>query len=768
MSGPNELLASEIQGYSSMVISEHPASEYAVIGTRPIRHDGLDKVTGRAVYGADIRLSGLVYGAVLRSPYPHARIVSIDTSKAEAAAGVLAIMTGADVPGTGPDADRVMAGPKAVYRGHPVAAVAATSLNLAQEAVDLIEVEYEKLQPILGITEAMSPDSDIIHPDFRGDHLGESVGNTNVSTHLRYVAGDTEKGFEESEVVVEREVELATVHQGYIEPHSGTALWDENGRVNVWTSTQGIFGVRDSVAKILELPQSGVVVEPLEIGGGFGGKLSIYLEPLAAILSKKCGRPVKMYMDRKSVFESTGPAAAAIVKIKMGVDGNGRIRAAQADLRYDAGAYPGSPVQAGAVCCFAAYDIPNVLIDGYAVMTTKPRTSAYRAPGSTHVAYGVEVVVDEICKEIGMDLFEFRLLNASHEGGRRADGPLWGPIGTRQVLETARASDHWNSPINNSGNGKLRGRGVATGFWRNAGRRSSVDLAVNDDGTVALTEGSVDIGGTRAAIAMQAAEVLGIPAESIIPSVVNTDSIGYTDSTGGSRTCYATGFAAYEAAQMVVAEMKLRAAMLWEIDEGDIQYMCGIYSSISDPELRISFKDLAGRLGGTGGPVTAAASVDVSEAGGAFATHIVDLEVDPDTGKTDVVRFTAVQDVGKAIHPAYVEGQMQGGAVQGIGWALNEEYVLDDEGVMKNSSFLDYRMPTTYDLPSIDTILVEVGNPIHPYGVRGVGEVPIAPPVAAISNALYDATGHRFTTSPMHPGRILEAMGKLGPGNSKG
>ena len=751
-----------------MVISEHPASEYAVIGTRPIRHDGLDKVTGRAVYGADIRLSGLVYGAVLRSPYPHARIVSIDTSKAEAAAGVLAIMTGADVPGTGPDADRVMAGAKAVYRGHPVAAVAATSLNLAQEAVELIVVEYEKLQPILGIQEAMSPDSDLIHPDFRGDHLGESVGNTNVSTHLRYVTGDTENGFEESEVVIEREVELATVHQGYIEPHSGTALWDENGRVNVWTSTQGIFGVRDSVAKILELPQSGVVVEPLEIGGGFGGKLSIYLEPLAAILSKKCGRPVKMYMDRKSVFESTGPAAAAIVKIKMGVDGNGRIRAAQADLRYDAGAYPGSPVQAGAVCCFAAYDIPNVLIDGYAVMTTKPKTSAYRAPGSTHVAYGVEVVVDEICKQIGMDPFEFRLLNASHEGGRRADGPLWGPIGTRQVLETARASDHWNSPINNSGNGKLQGRGVATGFWRNAGRRSSVDLAVNDDGTVALTEGSVDIGGTRAAIAMQAAEVLGIPAESIIPSVVNTDSIGYTDSTGGSRTCYATGFAAYEAAQMVVAEMKLRAAMLWEIDEGDIQYMCGIYSSISDPELRLSFKDLAGRLGGTGGPVTAAASVDVSEAGGAFATHIVDLEVDPDTGKTDVVRFTAVQDVGKAIHPAYVEGQMQGGAVQGIGWALNEEYVLDDEGVMKNSSFLDYRMPTTYDLPSIDTILVEVGNPIHPYGVRGVGEVPIAPPVGAISNALYDATGHRFTTSPMHPGRILEAMGKLGPGNSKG
>ncbi len=744
-----------------MVISEQPTTQYKVIGTRPIRHDGLDKVTGRAVYGADVRLPGLAFGAVLRSPHAHARIISIDTTQAQAAPGVLAVMTAQDVPARNMDADRIMATEKVVYRGHPVAAVAATDLNSAQQALELIEVKYERLTPVLGIHEAMKPNAQVIHPNFKGDHLGEPVGNTNLATHLRYELGDVENGFKNCYAIAEREVDLATVHQGYIEPHTGTARWDENGRVTVWTSTQGAFGVRDSVANALDLPQSKVLVCPLEIGGGFGAKLAVYLEPLAAILSRKCGRPVKMYMDRQAVFEATGPAAAATIKIKMGVDQEGRIQAAQADLRYDAGAYPGSPVQAGAVCCFAAYDIPNLLIDGYAVMTTKPKTAAYRAPGSTHVAYGVEAVVDQLRTKLGIDPIEFRIRNASHEGGRRADGPMWGPIGTKQVLETARESSHWNSPLEPSNTGKLRGRGVATGFWRNAGRRSSVDLAVNYDGTVALTEGSVDIGGTRAAIAMQAAEVLGIPAEDVIPSVVNTDSIGYTDNTGGSRTCYATGFAAYRAAEIVVQEMKRRAAMLWEIDDNDIQHRDGVFQSASDPELRMNFKQLASRLQGTGGPVTAAASVDVSEAGGAFATHLVDIEVDPDTGKTDVLRFTAVQDVGRAIHPSYVEGQMQGGAVQGIGWALNEEYVLDEQGEMQNSSFLDYRMPTSLDLPPIDTILVEVHNPVHPYGVRGVGEVPIAPPVGAIANALHDATGHRFDSAPMKPGRILQAMGAV-------
>ncbi len=756
-----------------MVATEHPAVDLKVVGTRPIRHDGLDKVTGRAVYGADVRLAGLIHGAYARSPHSHARILRIDTSAAERLPGVLAVMTAAEMPGAGEErpfgarmaSDRLMATDKVVFRGHPVAAVAAVERNTAHEAARLIEVDYETLPPVLNIRDAMAPDAPVIHDDLVGDDLGEPVRNTNVSTHLSYELGDVDEGFAAATTVVEREVVLATVHQGYIEPHTATARWNEDGRLTVWSSSQGAFGIRAQLASALGISESRIKVIPTEIGGGFGGKLSAYVEPIAAILSRKSGRPVKIEMDRVSVFEATGPAAAAVVKFKIGVDGNGRITAAQGDLRYEAGAYPGSPVQAGAVCALAAYDIPNVRIDGYAVLVTKPRTAAYRAPGSTHVAYAVESVIDEIRELIGMDPIEFRMLNASVQGGRRADGPRWGPIGIRQVLEAARSSAHWNAPLEKEGaNGRKRGRGIATGFWRNAGRRSTVQLNVNSDGTVTLVEGSVDIGGTRAAIAMQAAEVLGLPAEDVIPTVVDTDSIGYTDSTGGSRTAYATGYAAYEAARAVAAEMQKRAALIWEIDEQDVAYADGVFSSVSDPELRMSFKELASRLTGTGGPVAATGAVDVAEAGGAFSTHIVDLEVDTQTGKTEILRYTAVQDVGRAVHPSYVEGQMQGGVAQGVGWALNEEYFLDDSGRMANSSFLDYRMPTSLDLPQIETVIVEVPNPIHPYGVRGVGEVPIVPPVGAVANALHDALGVRFREAPMKPARILAALGALETG----
>ncbi|MFW6195030.1 MAG: xanthine dehydrogenase family protein molybdopterin-binding subunit [Chloroflexota bacterium] len=752
-----------------MVISEKPTSGNKVVGTRPIRHDGLEKVTGRAQYGADVKLSGLAQAAVLRSPHAHARIKRLDTSKAEKLPGVLAVMTADDLPNAGSrTTHRIMARDTVVFKGHAVAAVAAHDRNTAQEALDLIEVEYEELPPVLNVDQAMDPSTPAIHPDLAGNHLGETVKGTNVASHLRHELGDPEEGLKRASTVVEREYELATVHQGYIEPQTGTALWDENGRITVWTSTQGAFGVRTQMADVFQVPESWVHVVPMEIGGGFGGKLNVYLEPLAAALSRKCGRPVKAYMDRKDVFEATGPAAGGKVHVKMGVDDNGRITGATADLRYEAGAFPGSPIGAGMVCCFAAYDIPDVRVDGYDVLVTKPKTAAYRAPGSTHVAFAVESVVDEICEKLGMDPFEFRLKNASHEGGRRVDGPIWGPIGIKEVLETAQGSPHWQSKLEKAGpDGKKRGRGLATGFWRNAGRRSTVHLNVNSDGTVSLVEGSVDIGGTRASIAMQAAEVLGIPAEDMIPQVASTNTIGYTDNTGGSRTTYATGFAAYRAAESVVRQMRERAAILWDLDAADIEYQDGVISSKADPELQITFKELASQLDGTGGPVAATGSVDLTEAGGAFGTHIVDVEVDPETGKVDVLRYTVVQDVGGAIHPSYVEGQMQGGAVQGIGWALNEEYVMSPEGSMLNASFLDYRMPTTYDIPEIETHIVEVPNPIHPFGARGVGEVPIAPPVGAIANALYDALGVRFRQAPMKPERILQALGVLPSSNGK-
>ena len=345
-------------------------------------------------------------------------------------------------------------------------------------------------------------------------------------------------------------------------------------------------------------------------------------------------------------------------------------------------------------------------------------------------------------------------MNAAKEGTRRIDGPIYPVIGNVECLEAAKDSAQYKSEIA----GPYRGRGVATGFWFNIGFQSSAAISVNADGTISLVEGSTDIGGTRASIAMQAAEVLGIPAEDVHPSVADTDSIGYTAMTGGSRTTFATGWAAYETAQDIKKKMIARAASIWDVSEEDIELSEGVFQHKDDPELKLTFKELAGQLAGSGGGISSQTTVDPSGAGGAFGTHIVDLEVDPDTGKVTILDYTIVQDAGKAIHPSYVEGQMQGGVVQGIGWALNEEYTFDEDGRMANSSFLDYRMPTSLDLPMINTIIVEVANPGHPYGVRGVGEVPIVPPMAAIANAIARATGIRMGHLPMSPGAMLEAM----------
>jgi CO/xanthine dehydrogenase Mo-binding subunit len=741
---------------------------YRVVGTRPIRHDGADKVTGRALYGADIQLAGLLHGAILRSPHAHARIRGIDTSKAAALPGVKAIVTAADFPPTGEKLvdlgegetplsyirGNVLASGKVLYRGHAVAAVAATNIHIAEEAASLIEVDYEPLPCVLTAPDAMRDGAPLLHEDLRTKEFGEQTSKpSNVAEHFRHSMGDLDKGFAEADLIIEREFHTATVHQGYIEPHNATALWNNDGRVLVWCSTQGAFVVRDTTACILDMPVSNVKVTPMEIGGGFGGKIPVYLEPVAAILSKKTGRPVKIVMTRKDVFEGSGPTPGSFIRVKIGATHEGRITAAQALLAYEAGAYPGAMVAAGAMTVFAAYDIANVTIDGYDVVVNKPSTAAYRAPGATNAAFATETVVDEIAEKLGLDPIDLRLKNAAKEGTRRADGPKYRRIGCVEVLEAMKAHPHYTAPLE----GPNRGRGVAIGFWFNVGLPSSCTISVNADGKVTLVEGSTDIGGTRTSIAMQAAEVLGIPVEDVHPSVVDTDSVGFTAVTGGSRTTFATGWAAYEAAQDVVRQMKERAAKLWAVDPAAVTFESGVFQS---GEQRLTFAELAARVGETGGPIVGRATVNPRGVGGSFAGCIADVEVDPETGKTTVLRFTSVQDVGRAIHPSYVEGQMQGGSVQGIGWALNEEYFMSPDGQMRNSTLLDYRMPTALDLPMIDTQIVEVPNPGHPFGVRGVGEANIVPPPAALANAIYRATGVRMRRLPMSPPNLMEELWK--------
>jgi xanthine dehydrogenase molybdenum-binding subunit len=753
-------------GESGAEHNGHP--KYKVIGTRPIRHDGVDKVTGRAKYGADVQLTGLLYGATVRSPHAHARIVSIDASQALALPGVRAVITRDDfsdpkhaIEDLGEGAvdvahlsRNVMAREKALYRGHVVAAVAADDVHIAEEAARLVKVEYEPLPPVLSVLDGMRDDAPILLPDLRTQSIAGQKGDrpTNIAKHFRYEKGDLAFGFEQAKIVVERSFDTATVHQGYIEPHNATAFWNADGHVTVWTSTQGAFAARDQLGNLLNLPVSQIKVVPMEIGGGFGGKIAVYLEPLAAVLSKKTGRPVKLVMDRTSVFEATGPTPASHIRVKIGADEQGRITAAEAWLAYEAGAFPGSPVNPGCMCVFACYDIPNARVDGYDVVVNKPRTNAYRAPGATNAAMATETVIDEICAELKIDPLEFRAINAAREGTRRVDGPVFSRIGMAETVEAIRKSDHCKTKLE----GAHRGRGIASGFWFNAGLQSSVTATVSPDGRVALVEGSTDIGGSRTGIAMQLAETLGIAAEDVTPTVGDTDGIGYTDVTGGSRVTYATGWAAYEAGQDIKRQLIQRAARLWDVDPSNVTYESGYLRGPDDK--RITFRELARKLAKTGGPVIGRGTSAHNKPGGAFATHVVDVEVDPDTGKVTILRYTAAQDVGTAIHPSYVEGQVQGGVVQGIGWALNEEYVYDPQGRMRNASFLDYRMPTSLDVPMIDPILVEVPNPDHPFGVRGVGEVPIVPPPAAIANAIYQAIGVRMRQLPMSPPRVLHEI----------
>ena len=751
--------------------------DYNVVGTRPTRHDALDKVTGRAQFSDDIQLAGLLYGKILRSPHAHARIRSIDASRALALSGVRAVVTSADLPrisGRAADheggytnygflSNNCLAAEKVLYKGHAIAAVAATTPDIAAEALSLIEVDYEVLPSVLNAVDAMKEDAPILHEKLQTRSsmgLGglrdedDQSPSTNVASHFELVLGDIEKGFQEADVIVEGEYDTVPVHQGYIEPHAATALWSADGTVTIWSSSQGQFMVREQTAKILVIPQSRVKAIPMEIGGGFGGKTLVYLEPVAALLSQRTGRPVKLVMSRTEVFEGTGPTSGTNIRVKIGATKEGRITAAEGHLKFGAGGFPGSPVSAGAQCMFSPYDIANLYVEGFDVVVNVPKSAAYRAPGAPAAAFAAEAVVDELCEKLAMDPIQFRLLNGSKEGSRRAGGPIFARIGCLETLEAAREHPHYNSPLE----GPNRGRGVASGFWFNGGGPSSATASLNPDGTVSLVEGSPDIGGTRTTSAMQLAEVLGIPSEDVKPLVADTDSIGYTSITGGSGVAFKTGWACYEAGQDIKRQLIERAASIWSISTDDVEYQDGVLHHKSDPELAMTIKELAAKLNSTGGPVVGSATVDPRGVGNTFATHIVDVEVDPETGKVSILRYTALQDAGKAVHPTYVEGQIQGGVVQGIGWALNEEYAFNDQGQMMNPSFLDYRMPTCLDLPMIDTVIVEVANPGHPFGVRGVGEVPIVPPMAAIANAIYHATGVRMTQLPMSPGRVLEAL----------
>ncbi|MGD8416076.1 MAG: xanthine dehydrogenase family protein molybdopterin-binding subunit [Pseudomonadales bacterium] len=732
--------------------------EFKIVGTRPRRPDGLDKVTGRARYGADTFAPGQLVGRVLRSPHAHAKIKKIDTSRAEKMKGVKAVITCEDMPdltngnrGNYDILENCMARGRALYHGHAVAAVAAVDEPTARKALKAIKVDYQVLPHVTDVDQAMADDAPIVQP-----HIEQNGKPSNIANISQFGHGDVDEGFAQADVVIEKSYKTEQTHQGYIEPHACLASVGPDGQGELWVTTQGHFTFRSVCAELLGMDIAKLKVTSSEIGGGFGGKTHVWMEPLALALSRKANRPVKLVMTRDEVFMGSGPTCSTSMDVKIGATRDGRITAASATLRYQDGPFPGPWGMLGAMTAYACYDLPNVKTVAYDVLVNRPKVAAYRAPSAPMAAFAVESTMDLVASAIGMDPVDFRIRNAAKEGTRASYGPKYGPIGIGPTLQAVK-----NHPQLKEKLGPNQGRGMACGFWFNFGGQTCTDLNIGVDGTVNLTIGTVDVGGARASMSLIAAEELGIPYEKVKCNVADTASLGHNDTTEGSRGTFSSGMATIFAARQAIGVLKERAAMMWEIPVEEVEWKEGAAHAVGVEHSNLApltLAEIARKSPQTGGPIAGHNEVVADGAGVSFASHICDVEVDPETGGTRVLRYAVIQDAGKAIHPDYVEGQFQGGAAQGIGWALNEEYVYGEDGLLKNPSFLDYRIPVCSDLPYIDTQILEIPNPNHPYGIRGVGETSIVPPLAAIANAVSNAVGVRLTHIPMSPPRVLKAI----------
>ncbi len=771
MTAPSWFSGKHFGTQKNMSGSNSEAKPFRWVGKRLARPDGADKVTGRARYGADIHLSGELVGKCLLSPHPHARILAIDTSRARRLPGVKAVVTGADFPtledkatpvagyafNIWDQARNLMARDKVLYDGHPVAAVAATDEDVAVRALKLIDVQYEILPHVIDLEGALAPEAPLLHENMFTAGVEPTPSRpSNIVARSKLERGDIDEGFAKADVVVEREFRTRPVHQGYIEPHACVATVSEDGRAELWTTTQGPWIARAYCAEILGWELSDLRVTATEIGGGFGGKITVYDEPIALKLSQQARKPVRMAMTRDEILRRTGPTSGSLVRVRLGARKEGTLVAADCELIFEAGAFPGSPLNTARAIAFTHVYIPNFRLTSAEVVSNRPSVQAYRAPGGPITCFIQESVMDEMAERLGIEPLELIRRNAVSEGAVSLTGDTLKNLGLRPVLDAAEASEHLRAPL-----GPNQGRGIATSYWRNGGGQTSVVTILNEDGTVNVAIGTPDIGGLRASISMMAAETMGVDYDKVTTTVADTSQLGFNSFTAGSRTAYAVGLAVVASSKDLISQVCERAAKLWGIPTEAVEYTNGMVRPSgpnAGPQEPVPLAEIARDYFKTGGPIMGKFTTDAPGAGPNFGTHIADVEVDPETGRVEILRYSIFVDVGRAIHPDYVEGQNQGGAAQGVGWALNEEYVYGADGRLQNTGFLDYRMPVASDLPMIDCTLVEFPNPEHPYGVRGTGEISIVPSVAAVANAVKDATGLRFVELPMSPPRVLKRI----------
>ena len=743
------------------------AGELNVVGKRAPRVDARERVTGGAVYPADFERPGMLHGKLLRSPHAHARIVSIDTSKALTMDGVLAVVTAEDFPRlevgaripmgeAGQDIWGIalvnMARDKVFWRGQPVAGVAARDPYIAEEALDLIEVTYDVLDPVMRIADARKEGAPVLH-----DHMAASAdaGSPNVGVRTEIKRGDAGAAIEAAPIVGSVDVQIDTAHQGYIEPPAALAEVDANGFVTVWTATQGSFTTELQLARILGMPQTKLRVVPLEIGGGFGGKICSHVEPVAARLAQLTERPVRIVLDRGEVMLGTGPASAAEVTLDVAAEGDGQLTAIRGRFAYDSGGLPGTPTTLPMQSAAALYQCANLDLLGVDVVTNKPRTEAYRGPGGLQANFAIEQAIDKVAQQLEMDPLALRKRNASKTGDLMPIGTRFPSLGLTTILDRVGEHPCWSDPLPEHPH--PTGRGLAIGYWRGTSMTSAGHVTVAGDGSIMVTLGVPDVSGTRTTMAQIAAEEFGVSMDNVVVQVGDTKSVGYSDAAGGSRVGRTMAAAVSAASQDAITQLRERAAQKLQLEPDAVTYAKGMFRGPGRDGPAISLPDLMavtlteGAILGSGVSTNLPLGVEIG-------AHVCDVAVDTETGLVTILRYTAFQDVGRAMNPAAVEGQIQGSVVQGLGWALSEGYDYDSDGRLRNASFLDYRMPTALDVPPIECVLIETPVPDVPYGLRGVAEMPILPPPAAVANAIARATGVRLNHLPMTPERVLRAL----------
>jgi CO/xanthine dehydrogenase Mo-binding subunit len=762
------------------------------VGLSVPRFDAPEKVTGRTQYVGDVKLPGLLQARLLRSPHAHARIKRIDVSKARALPGVRAVLTATDIPELKPSAKTrahaLLAIDRVVFYGQPVAAVAADDLGIADEALDLIEVEYEPLPVAADPIAAMDASAPrVADAGTEADtsearaHSGIAVSGTdtttprapNIAQQGRLTRGDVASAMAEADLIVEKTYRVPMVHQGYLEPHAAIADYDPHGRITVWASTQGSFQTRGEVADVLHIPEARIKVIPMECGGGFGGKIRALVEPLAVLLSKATGKPVSLIMTRREELQAGMPAPAVIIRLKTGVKKDGTPVALEAETIVESGAYSGALLTMSAVFLSSVYLWPVFDVVGYEVLTHKPSVAAYRAPLAPQTHFAIDSHMDHIAHRLALDPTAYKLKYLQRGGDLMANNQAWAVNGAYDCMQALadhpfwRERDAWRESGGKDGHG-LRGTGLAIGGWVPNIQPTSATVRLDSDGTLAVVTGSVDIAGTNMGLALIAAQAFGVDVERVRIITGDTDSSPLAGLSAGSKTTYTMGASVRDAAvdarqqTFVIAARELEVAA----DDLEIEGDSVVVRGVPDKSIKLA---TIGKRSNTFGspipPVLGAASNAFSVQAPAFAAELARVEIDPDTGELTLHGFVVAQDVGKAINPLGIEGQMQGGAVQSLGFALSEGLQYDAQGRLTNPSLLDYRKLTAADLPNIETIILEVPAPEGPFGARGVGEPPIVPAPAAIANAIEDATGLRLVELPLTPERIALGLAIANPPN---